>query len=177
MSDTDNIDNIYHADSRSIIISEDITESLAKRVMYALLDMSDDSETPINVFVNSQGGDVFSGFAIFDMLRKSSSTINTVATGATMSMAAMILQAGDNRIAYPNAILMFHHGTDNVGEVSSKSLRNWARCGTEQRRMCNEILSETAGNTPAYWEKKLDVDQIFTAQEALKHNLIDRIAE
>lgn len=175
--DVDNIEYIYHADTRSIIISEEITDSIARKVVYALFTMEkEDSEEPINIFINSPGGCEYSGFFIFDALRQSECHINTIAAGSAMSMGAVILQAGDTRLAYPNSIIMLHHSTDST-EAGPISFKNWSTAMNNRRVSFNNFLAEITEKSATFWDKKLNHDFVMSPEEALKLKLIDRIVQ
>lgn len=90
-------------------------------------------------------------------------------------MGVRILQAADDRVIRPNAILVLHDG-DMTMEAEWKSFENWAEWSKKNRKDFYKCLAERTGRTVRYWEKLCGSDYILSAEDALKEKLVDRIA-
>jgi ATP-dependent Clp protease protease subunit len=88
---------------RLVFIGGEIDSSASERAVKALLWLESEGDDPIHVYLNSEGGDWYEGFAIYDAIRGCKSAVTITATGYCMSMASIILQAGDERLLTPNA--------------------------------------------------------------------------
>ncbi len=129
---------------------------------------------PIIVNITSDGGDWYYGIAIYDWLKLHPSEVTIRVWGAAMSMATVILQAGDNRLIAPSAELMIHNvhgGKDGSIQDIEEEVSNLNRL----RDKMYEIYAEKSGKSVAFWRKKCQKDYYLTAEEALKLGLVDGI--
>lgn len=102
------LDHGIDLDKRRIVLTEEVNEEMHSKVLKAVLKMEDDNTNPITVYLNSEGGEVYSGLGIYDVLRSAKSDIHIHASGAIMSAAALIFLAGDKRYASENVSFMIH---------------------------------------------------------------------
>lgn len=132
---------------------------------------------PIFITLNSCGGSAIDGMSIFDAVSNLANHVTITVYGEAASMGAVILQAADQRIMAPHAVLMLHDGTDSVTDLH---VRDFERRAVESKRSREEmygIFAERTGKTKAYWRRRLGRDCYFTSQEALKEGLVDGLAK
>ena len=135
------------------------------------------SSKPIRMLLNSGGGSVMDGFAIYDSIRSSSAPIDIEVYGSAMSMGAIILQAGRRRLAHPNATIMIHEGySQDQDKITARASEAWAEWSKKDRMRTKEIFSLRTGKPMKYWDN-ISHDKIYDAREALKEGLIDEIVE
>jgi len=153
---------------------------MAERVIKNLHMLDSMNQEPITIIMNNLGGDVFHGMAIYDAIRKCKSHVTIHATGYVMSMGSLILQAADERVMSPNAVMMIHHGYDSQSN-HVKVVRNWVKFGERfDKEVVNNIyLSRIQQRHPDFTMAKLDkllnFDTILTAQEAVSYGLANRV--
>ena len=179
----DNIDHFfqydYLLDKRVILVadsSEDgVDDMMANRFLKAMTILENANKDPITIMLKSQGGCIFNGAAIYDMIALSPCHSTVIVYGAAMSMGAIILQAADERVMMPSSLFMMHDGTFS-SEDSTRTFENWATVARKLRQDMYRIFASKTGKTIRYWERKCQSDYILTPVEALKEGLIDRIA-
>lgn len=162
--------------SRTIVISASIDDKLAARVVNELLVLeADDPHKPITIFMNTGGGSISSGFAIFDMVQFVRPRVRIVCAGLTASMGTILLLAADkkDRIALPNAQFMIHQPliAGNVYGPAS-DLEITANEILKTRAKLNGMLADATGQPLARIERDSQRDCWMTAQEALEYGLI-----
>ncbi len=164
---------------RIIFIDEEITDHLASVVVAQILFLeAEDSEKDISIYINSPGGSVTAGMAIYDTLRYVKPEITTICVGLAASMGAFLLAAGEKgkRFALPNAEIMIHQplgGTSGQAE----DIRIHAEHILKIRDNMNRILSENTGQPLEVIEKDVDRDNFMSAAEAAEYGLIDKVLE
>ena len=151
-----------------------VDSDMAQRVIKSVHLLTRISKEPIKVILNTFGGTVEHGMAIYDCLRASGCEITVEVYGAAMSMGSIILQAAHNRFLHENAFIMVHDGSMSV-EATSKSFEAWARWCKFNRHQMYQIYAHRTGKTAAYWEKKCAQDYILTADEAVVEGLADLV--
>lgn len=166
--------------SRTIVISSGIDDKVAARVVLELLLLeSDDATKPITVYLNSPGGSITSGFAIYDVMRLVRPPVRIVCTGLTASMGTIILLAADkaDRIALPNARFLIHQPliAGNVYGPAS-DLEITANEILKTRAKLNTLLATETGQPLARVERDTQRDFWMTAEEALEYGLISKVA-
>lgn len=167
--------------SRTVIISEGVNSAVAKRVVSELLTFeADKPNTPITLYVNSPGGEVNSGFAIYDTIRFISSPVRIVATGLCASIATVIFVAADkkNRFSTPNTKFLIHQpliGGQIYGQASDLEIT--AREILKTRQKINDLLSKECGQPLDKVEKDTTRDYWMNASEALEYGLVTKIVE
>lgn len=138
--------------------------------------MTTGTRKPISIFLNSDGGLVYPGLAMYDALRYCTAPTVMTVTGAAMSMAVAVLQGATQRLAFPTATFMVHDGTDSASG-HSRNVEAWGRESKRLRHLYYEILASRSKHPAKWWESKCTVDWVMTAEEALQHGLIDKLVE
>ena len=164
--------------SRTVVISQQVDSKLTAKVLNQLiLHEQEGNELPITIFINSPGGDIFSGFAIFDMLKFISCPITTVVTGFAASMGSILSLAAEKgrRFAMPQSKIMIHQpllmgyqGRASECEIQAKEI-------LKTRDNLVNLYAEQTGKSQNEIKKALDRDNWFTAEEALQYGLLDKI--
>lgn len=166
-------------DSRCVVISREVSDRLADRVIKHLLVLETrDAEKPITVYVNSPGGSADSGFAIYDMLRFIAPPVRTICSGLCAS-AAVIIYLGapkGSRYSLPNSRFLIHQPS-TVAMGSASDIEITANEILAIKRRYNEIVAAETGKTVAQVDKDADRDFWLSAQAAKDYGLVDRIAE
>lgn len=161
--------------ARKIFLFGDVDDHSAFRLVSALAVM-DNEEDPITIYMNTPGGDVESGYAIYDAIRFCKSHVTIVGIGSVMSMGSIIMQAADTRLMTPMAKMMIHTGSASFGgEVDSDKLISIGQETIRCRAMFAKILAERSGLKLKAVEEMLIRESYMTAQEALEVGFIDGI--
>lgn len=164
---------------RIIFIGEEIDEHMASLVVAQLLFLeSEDSEKDISVYINSPGGSVSAGMAIFDTMKYVKPDVSTICVGMAASMGAFLLAAGKKgkRYALPNSEIMIHQPLGGMNG-QAEDMRIQAEHILKIRDKMNRILSENTGNPVDRIEKDVDRDNYMNAEEAKAYGLIDSVLE
>ena len=166
--------------SRTVIISQQVNSELSAKVLNQLVLLEqEDPKQGITVFINSPGGEIFSGFAIFDMLKFIECPITTVVTGFAASMGSVLSLAADEgrRFAMPQAKIMIHQpmlmgyqGRAADCEIQAKEI-------LKTRDHLINLYSEQTGKDYAEIKQAIDRDNWFTSEEAMEFGLLDRIVK
>ena len=166
-------------DSRIVQISGGVGSSLAHDVNRQLLALErEDPDQPVYLFINSPGGEILSGFSIYDTARFIRPEIITVVTGLAASMGSLIALCADkkNRLAFPNAKFLIHQPLISgflTGPASDLEIH--AKDIIKTRRKINELYARETGKDLAEIEAATDRDNWMEAQEALDFGLISRV--
>lgn len=163
--------------TRQIILSGEINKELAEKVVRQLLILeADDSKKPIYIFIDSPGGDVDAGFAIFDMIRFVSSPVVLVGMGLIASAAALILLAVEKtrRVGLPNSRYLIHQPSSGMKGVAT-DIQIHAREMEKTRRVINEVISKQTGKSLDTVTKDTDRDYWLDAREACDYGLISAV--
>jgi ATP-dependent Clp protease protease subunit len=174
------LDDSRLLENRTIIISEGIDSDVAKRVIGALLSLEARGPEPITIYQNSPGGEVNSGFAIFDVIRFLKSPVRIVNTGLCASIATVINCAVKREFRYstPNCKFLIHQplisgtvrGQASDLEITAKEI-------LKTREKINELLSEECKQSLERVEKDTTRDYWMDAKEALEYGLITKIID
>lgn len=162
---------------RIIFLGTDIDADVANIVTSQLLYLNTiDSTQPIKLFINSPGGSIIDGLAIYDMMNYVSANVNTYVIGLAASMACVLLSSGSNRHAFPNSKVLIHQPMSGAspGTQESDFAIEYEELKKYKKTIYN-ILSENTGKSYKKIAKDSDRDCWFTAQEALSYGLIDKI--
>jgi ATP-dependent Clp protease, protease subunit len=165
---------------RIIFLGQEVTDSLANSIIAAMLYLdSDDQTKPIYIYINSPGGSVTAGMAIYDTMQHIKSEVVTICVGLAASMGAFLLAAGSKgkRLALPNARIMIHQPLGGTGRRQASDIEIEAREILRIRDSLNSILAERCGQTIEKIEKDTDRDYFMSAQEAKEYGLIDSVIE
>ena len=164
---------------RIVFIAGPVDDSLATTVIAQLLFLeSENPKKDISIYINSPGGIVSSGLAIYDTMQYIRCPITTVCIGQAASMGSLLLAAGDkdSRIALPNARVMVHQPSGGFRGVASDIERH-AEEIIELKRRLNEIYVKHTGQDYDTIERKLDRDSFMTAEEACEFGIVDKVFE
>jgi len=186
------IPNVYERDGRTerawdiysrllkdriIFIGTPIYDEVANAVIAQLLFLQmEDGKKDVHIYINSPGGSVTAGMAIYDTINFLSCDVVTYCVGMAASMATVLLTAGTKgkRFALPNSRVMLHQPTGGAtGQTSDISIA--AREILRWRRVINETLSQKCGKTVEQIEKDSDRDFYMTAEEAKNYGLVDHV--
>ena len=162
---------------RIIFIAGGIDDNVASLVIAQLIFLeADDPDKDISIYINSPGGSVSSGMAIYDTMRYIKPDIATIAIGSAASMGALLLAAGakGKRSALPNSKIVIHQPMAGMqGQASDIDIH--ARELLKTRERLNKILAEATGQSVEKIAKDTDRDNIMTPEEAKKYGLIDKV--
>ena len=162
---------------RIIFLSDEVNDTTASLVVAQMLFLeAQDPTKDISFYINSPGGSVTAGMAIYDTMQYIKCDVSTICIGMAASMGAFLLSAGTKgkRIALPHSEIMIHQPLGGAqGQASDIKIR--AELILRTRDMLNKILSENTGKPLEQIEKDTDRDNFMTAQQALEYGLIDRI--
>lgn len=162
---------------RIIFLSEEIDEHSANLVIAQLLFLeAQDNTKPIKMYLNSPGGSVTDGLAIYDTMQYIKAPVSTICVGLAASMAAVLLAAGEKgqRFALPNSEILIHQIMGGAsGQASDIKIK--AEQILKLKIQLNKILHQHTGKPLVKIEKDTDRDYYMTAQEALEYGLIDKI--
>jgi ATP-dependent Clp protease protease subunit len=164
---------------RIIFLGTAVDDQIANVVMAQLLHLeSEDPEQDINIYINSPGGSIYAGMAIYDTMNFIKCDVATTALGMAASMGAFLLAAGakGKRSALPNTRILLHqpaiHG-GLAGQVSDVEIHARELMHTKER--LNRILAEHVGQPVEKIERDTDRDYLLGAQEAVEYGVIDRV--
>lgn len=164
---------------RIIFLGGEINQDSANTVIAQLLFLEKENpDEDIQLFINSYGGSALSGLAIVDTMRYIAPDVSTIAVGSAMSAGALILATGakGKRFALPNAEILIHQPLGGAqGQASDIDIA--ARNILQLRSRINAILADATGQSVKQIEKDSDRDKYFTAQEAKKYGLIDKVVK
>lgn len=162
---------------RIIFLGDVIDDKVANGVIAQLLFLDNqDSEKEIKIYLNSPGGSVTDGLAIYDTMQHVKSPVSTLAVGLTASMAAVLLAGGrkGKRFALPNSQILIHQIMGGA-EGQAADIKIKAEQILKLKDRLNKILVKHTGQSLAKIEKDTDRDYYLTAEEALSYGLIDKI--
>lgn len=165
---------------RIIFLGTQVTDMVANSVIAQLLFLeSDDPEKDIYLYINSPGGSVTAGLAIYDTMQYVKAPVSTICLGQAASMGAVLLASGEpgRRYTLPNSRILIHQPwTGGIGGQAS-DIDIQAREILKMRRMLNEILAEHSGKDVEQLERDTDRDNFMSAHEAQAYGLVDEVIE
>ena len=162
---------------RIIFIDEEITEHTASVVVAQLLFLeAQDPDKDINIYINSPGGMVTAGLAIYDTMKFVRPDVCTICVGMAASMGAVLLSAGTKgkRYALPNAEIMIHQPLGGV-QGQAEDIKIHAEWILRTREKLNKILSENTGQPLDVIARDTDRDNFMSAEEAMGYGLVDKV--
>jgi len=162
--------------TRQILLSGEINKELAEKIVRDLLMMEADFSEPIRMYIDSPGGDVEAGFAIFDMIRFINAPVTLIGMGLVASAAALILLAvpKERRLALPNSQYLIHQPMSGIKGVAT-DIEIHAQELAKTRAKLNKIISEETGKDLEQVTKDTDRDYWLNAEEAVSYGLVSRI--
>jgi ATP-dependent Clp protease protease subunit len=165
---------------RIIFLGQEVNDSIANRIVAFLLYLdSEDPSKPIYLYINSPGGSVTAGMAIYDTMQYIKSEVITICVGLAASMGAFLLAAGSpgKRLALPHARIMIHQPMGGTGRRQATDIEIEAKEILRIRRQLNEIMAQRTGQTIDKIAKDTDRDYFMSAAEAVEYGLIDKVIE
>ncbi len=164
---------------RIIFLSEEVNDATASLIVAQLLYLeAQDPDKDIQFYINSPGGSVTAGMAIYDTMQYIKCDVATICVGMAASMGAFLLSAGTKgkRMALPNAEIMIHQPSAGTqGQITDMAI-HMKRLQTIKERM-NKILAENTGKSVEEVTAACERDNFMTAQEAAAFGIIDRVLE
>ena len=164
---------------RIIFLGTPIEDQVANLVVAQLLHLeAEDPEKDISIYINSPGGSIYSGLAIYDTMRFVKPDIATMCVGVAMSMGSLLLAGGTKgkRACLPNSRILIHQPSAGF-EGQSTDIEIHAREILKVRARIDEIYAEHTGRTQEEVRRDMERDRFFTAQQALEYGMIDRVLE
>ena len=162
---------------RIVFLTGQVEDDMASLVCAQLLFLeAEDPDKDIFLYINSPGGVITSGMAIYDTMRYISCDVNTLCIGQACSMGAFLLAGGakGKRFALPNSQIMIHQPSGGAkGQAADIEIQ--AKLILDMRRRLNNIYAENTGQKLSVIEKAMDRDNFMTPEDALKFGLIDQI--
>lgn len=162
---------------RIIFLSGEINDQVANLVVAQLLFLvAEDPEKDISLYINSPGGSVSAGLAIYDTIEYVKCDVSTICIGQAASMGAFLLAAGKKgkRYALPNADIMIHQPLGGA-QGQAEDIKIQAEKILKVRKLLNDILVERTGQPLKKIEKDTDRDFYMTSEEAVKYGIIDEV--
>ena len=164
---------------RIIMLHDEVNSATASVVVAQLLYLeSQDPTKDISLYINSPGGSVTDGFAIYDTMKYIKCDVSTICMGMAASMGAFLLSAGTKgkRLALPNSTIMIHQPLGGYkGQATDMEIHTRYMLDTKAR--LNQILSENTGKPLDIIRNDTERDNFMTAQQALEYGLIDKVID
>ena len=162
---------------RIVFLSGEVHDEMANAIVAQLLFLEmDNPDADISLYINSPGGSVTAGMAIYDTMQYIKAPVRTVCVGMAASMGAFLLMAGEKgkRMALPNAEVMIHQPSGGAqGQATDVSIR--AEWLLRTKRKMNEMMAEMTGQTFEKVAADAERDYFMSAQEALNYGIVDQI--
>ncbi len=162
---------------RIIFLGTPINEDIANLIVAQLIHLeSEDPDKDISIYINSPGGSVYAGLAIYDTMQYIKPKIQTICVGVAMSMGALLLAGGaeGKRMALPNAKILIHQVSGGFsGQAADIEIH--AREIIDIRRKLDEIIAKHTGQPLEKVSHDTDRDYFMSADEAVEYNIIDRV--
>jgi ATP-dependent Clp protease, protease subunit len=174
--------DIYNrlAIERIIFLGQEVTDSLANSIVAQLLYLdAEDSNKPIYLYINSPGGSVTAGMAIYDTMQYIKAPVITICLGLAASMGAFLLCAGakGKRLALPHARIMIHQPLGGTGRRQASDIEIEAKEILRIKKLLNQIMADRTGQPLEKIEKDTDRDYFMSSEEAKEYGLIDMVIE
>ena len=164
---------------RIIFLGQQVDDQIANLVVAQLLHLeSEDPDKDISLYINSPGGSIYAGLAIYDTMNFIKPDVATMCVGIAMSMGSLLLAGGakGKRAALPNSRILIHQPSSGF-EGQSTDIEIHAKEIIETRGRIDRIYSEHTGKSVEEVHKDMERDRFFTAAEAAEYGLIDRVLE
>ena len=165
---------------RIIFLGTPVTSEVANLIVAQMIHLeSDEPDKDISLYINSPGGDVYAGLAIYDTMRYVRSEVQTICFGMAMSMGAILLAGGaaGKRTSLPNAKIMIHQGSTPGFEGQATDVEIRAREILALQRRMEEMLAADTGHTPERIHEDTQRDNFMDAEQAKEYGLIDRVMD
>ena len=165
-------------EDRVILLTTAIDDNVASSIIAQLLYLDSVNHNTIKIYINSPGGQVTSGLAIFDVINNIKSPVATICMGMAASMGAFLLAAGakGERYALPNAEIMIHQPSGGA-QGQATDIQIQAERILQMKKNLNTILAERTGQDYETIAHDTERDNFMTAQQAMEYGLIDQVIE
>ncbi|EEG28516.1 ATP-dependent Clp endopeptidase, proteolytic subunit ClpP [[Clostridium] methylpentosum DSM 5476] len=164
---------------RIIMLSDEVNDATASLVVAQLLYLeAQDPEKDIQLYINSPGGSITSGMAIYDTMNYIKSDVSTICIGMAASMGAFLLSAGakGKRLALPNSEIMIHQPSGGAqGQATDINIQ--AERIIKMKKQLNQMLADATGQPLEKIERDTERDNFMSAQEACEYGLVDKVIE
>ncbi|MBB5869819.1 ATP-dependent Clp protease protease subunit [Allocatelliglobosispora scoriae] len=172
-------DSVYNRllKDRIIFLGSEVNTQVANRICAQLLLLAaEDSERDITLYINSPGGSVYDGMAIYDTMQYVTNDVSTIALGMAASMGQMLLCAGakGKRYALQHARIMMHQASGGIGGTAA-DIAIQAQQMIHTKKLMIDLIAKHTGQTVAQIEEDGDRDRWFTAEEGQQYGFIDRV--
>ena len=164
---------------RIVFLGQPVDDEIANLIVAQILHLeADDADKDISLYINSPGGVVYSGLAIYDAMQYVKPDVQTICFGIAMSMGALLLAGGaeGKRMALPNSKILIHQPSGGF-EGPSTDIDIHAREVLELRRRIDEIYAHHTGRPVAEVHEDMERDRYFTAAAAVEYGLADRVVD
>ncbi|HEY1358673.1 MAG TPA: ATP-dependent Clp protease proteolytic subunit [Thermoleophilaceae bacterium] len=164
---------------RVIFLGQPIDDQVANLVVAQLLHLeSEDPDQDISIYINSPGGSMYAGLAIYDTMQFIKPDVQTTCVGIAMSMGSLLLAGGaeGKRAALPNSRILIHQPS-GAFEGTSSDIEIHAREVINLRRRVDEIYAKHTGQSVERVSDDMDRDRFFTSEEAREYGLVDRVLD
>jgi ATP-dependent Clp protease protease subunit len=165
---------------RIIFLGTPVTSEIANLIVAQMIHLeSDDPDKDIRLYINSPGGDVYAGLAIYDTMRYVRSDVQTICFGMAMSMGAILLAGGTRgkRVALPNSKIMIHQGHTSGFEGQATDIEIRAREILALQRRIEELMAADTGHTVERIHEDTQRDNFMSPEQAKEYGLIDHVME
>ena len=163
---------------RILFMGSEVTDAVANALVAQMLYLdSEDNSKPIYLYINSPGGSVTAGLAIYDTMQYVKSDVVTICVGLAASMGAFLLGAGTKgkRLALPHSRIMIHQPLGGTSQRQASDIEIEAKEILRMKDMLNHSMAEMTGQSFEKIEKDTDRDYFLSAAEAKEYGLIDRV--
>jgi ATP-dependent Clp protease, protease subunit len=164
---------------RIIFLGTQVNQEIANLIVAQLLHLeSEDPDKDISIYVNSPGGDVYAGLAIYDTMQFIKPDVQTICVGIAMSMGALLLAGGaaGKRMALPNSKILIHQVSAGF-QGQAADIEIHAKEIIDTRRRLDEIIAKHTGQPFDKVTNDTDRDYFMTAEEAKEYSIVDRVIE
>ncbi len=164
---------------RIIFLGHPVDDMVANLVVAQLLHLeSQDPEKDISIYINSPGGSIYAGLAIYDTMQFIKPDVSTMCVGIAMSMGSLLLTGGarGKRMALPNSRILIHQPSAGF-EGQSTDIEIHAREIIRTRKRIDEIYAQHTGQPEEQVNRDMERDRFFTSHQAVEYGLIDRVIE
>jgi ATP-dependent Clp protease protease subunit len=164
---------------RIVVLGQEVDDAIANRICAELLLLSaEDQRRDISLYINSPGGSVSAGLAIYDTMRLIPNDVSTLAMGTAASMGQFLLSAGTHgkRFALPHARILMHQGSAGI-QGTAVDVQIQAENLEHTKTVMNRLIAEHTGQDIATIARDADRDRWFTAEQARDYGFVDRVLE
>ena len=164
---------------RIVFLGQQVDDEIANSIVAQILHLeADDPDKPISLYINSPGGSMDAGFAIYDVMQYVKPELETICFGIAMSMGSLLLAAGapGKRMSLPNARILIHEPSGGF-QGQATDIEIHARAALEMRRRTVAVYAEHTGRDAEEIDRDLGRDRFFTPEQALEYGLVDRVID